>query len=333
MSTVSRRTIFRGAAALGLTAAVGVSAPEAASAHSAGARGAHGAAGRRKGGIFPETINLPDGWQPEGIAIGALPFAYFGSLADGSIYRANLVTGEGRVISAGPGTPSVGLKIDHRGRLFVSGGDGGDARVVSATTGQVLASYQFTTGPTFVNDVVLTPGAAWFTDSQNPASVLYKVPLGRRGRLPAPDEVVTVPVTGDFVFQPGAFNANGIDRTPDGSGLIVVQSATGTLFKVDPATGVSRTIDLGGESVPNGDGILLVGHTLYVVQNQDNTVAVVKLNRSGTRGRVVERITDPRFDVPTTIAAFGNRLYLPNARFNTPPTPTTKYTANAIRIR
>jgi hypothetical protein len=30
------------------------------------------------------------------------------------------------------------------------------------------------------------------------------------------------------------------------------------------------------------------------------------------------------------MAAFANRLYLPNARFNTPPTPTTPYTAVAI---
>jgi sugar lactone lactonase YvrE len=325
MSTISRRTVFRGAAALGITAAVGVSTAEAASAH--GKRSAHG----RKRASFPKTINLPDGFQPEGIAIGAWPFAYFGSLADGSIYRASLVSGDGRIISTGPGTPSVGLKIDDRGRLFVSGGAAGNARVVSAVTGKVLASYQFASSPTFINDVVITRRAAWFTDSQNPASVLHKVPLGRRGELPSQAEVTSLPLTGDFVFQPNAFNANGIDRTPDGSGLIVIQSVTGTLFKVDPATGVTRTIDLGGESLPNGDGILLIGQTLYVVQNQLNTVAKVKLNRSGTRGRVVERVTDPRFDVPTTVAAFGDRLYLPNARFSTPPEPTTTYTANAIR--
>jgi hypothetical protein len=45
---------------------------------------------------------------------------------------------------------------------------------------------------------------------------------------------------------------------------------------------------------------------------------------------VVTRVTDPRLDVPTTVAAFGNRLYLPNARFSTAPTPTTTYAAIAI---
>jgi len=53
------------------------------------------------------TIQLPDGFQPEGIAIGKAPYAYFGSRADGDIYRADLRTGQGRVISQGPGTPSL----------------------------------------------------------------------------------------------------------------------------------------------------------------------------------------------------------------------------------
>lgn len=313
-ATVSRRTIFRGAAAIGLAAAAGAAIPQAASAHGAAA---------------PDTLTLPDGFRPEGIAIGARPFAYFGSLADGSIYRANLRTGAGEIISVGPGTSSVGLKIDQRGRLFVSGGGTGSGRVVSASTGEVLANYQFASGTTFINDVVLTPNAAWFTDSANPVPALYRVPLGRRGALPTQDDVVTVPLTGDLVFTAGT-NANGIVRTPNGSGLIVVQSVTGSLFRVDPATGVTRTVDVGGESVPNGDGLLLLGHTLYVVQNRLNTIAVLTVNGAGTRARVRERVTDARFDVPTTVAAFGNRLYLPNARFNTTPEPTTTYTANAV---
>jgi sugar lactone lactonase YvrE len=280
------------------------------------------------GHLFPATIQLPDGFRPEGIAIGALPHAYFGSLADGSIYRANLVTGEGRVISKGPGTPSVGLKIDRRGRLFVSGGAAGDARVVSALSGEVLASYQFAPSGAFINDVVLTPEGAWFTDSLNP--VLYHLPLGRHGRLPGPDGVVTLPLTGDLVFQPG-FNTNGISRTPDGTGLLVIQSNTGLLFRVHPATGSTTQVDLGAETLPNGDGMLLDGRTLFVVQNQRNQVAVVRLDRSASSGTVVDRLTDPRFDVPTTVASFGHRLYLPNARFNTEPTPTTPYTAVAIR--
>jgi sugar lactone lactonase YvrE len=279
--------------------------------------------------LFPTELQLPNGFLPEGIAIGLLPFAFFGSRADGDLFRVNLITGQGTVFSQGPGAgnPSVGLKVDLRGRVFVSGGSGGNARVVNGITGEVLASYTFATAPTFVNDVILTPQAAYFTDSQKP--VLYKVPFGRFGELPAQAGVVTIPLTGDYVHGPG-FNLNGISRTPDGRGLIVVQSGTGFLFTVNPATGVTARVDLGGALVTNGDGLLQKGRTLYVVQNQLNRVAVVKLNQSATSGTVEQLLTDPRFDIPTTAAAFGDRLYLVNARFSTPPTPDTTYTSVAI---
>jgi hypothetical protein len=60
-------------------------------------------------------------------------------------------------------------------------------------------------------------------------------------------------------------------------------------------------------------------------------VSVLCLDRHATAARVVDKLTDPRFDVPTTVAAFRGRLYLPNARFNTPPEPTTPYQVVAIR--
>jgi len=315
---MSRRAIGRAVVAmLGLSGLLlgSIAAPASAG---------HGHASR-----FPDRIELPDGFQPEGIAIGAEPVAYLGSLANGDIYRADLRTGKGRIISAGPGTPSVGLKLDKRDRLFVAGGPAGDARVINARTGRVLKSYQLSPGGSFINDVVLTPDAAWFTDSFKP--VLYKVPLGKHGSLPPASEVVTLPLTGDYQHQSG-FNVNGIARTPDRQALIIVQSATGLLFRVDPRTGVTRQIDLGGVPMTSGDGLLLVGRTLYVVQNFLNQVAVVKLDRRGTEGRVAEkRLTSPDFAIPTTAAVFGKRLYLPNARFDTPPTAETPYWVTAVK--
>jgi hypothetical protein len=93
---------------------------------------------------------------------------------------------------------------------------------------------------------------------------------------------------------------------------------------------VATAIDLGGETVVNGDGLLLDGRTLYVVQNRLNQVAVIRLDRRGTAGVVQARVTDARFDVPTTVARFGDRLYLPNARFGTPSPETATYNAVAI---
>lgn len=275
---------------------------------------------------WPTLIPLPNGFRPEGIATGAGPYAYLGSLGDGSIYRADLRTGAGEIISTGPGTPSVGLKLDGQGRLFVAARTEG-ARVVDTRTGAVLASYTFTsTTPTFANDVFLHPRGAVFTDSFQP--VLYVIPFGRGGALwDRTDDVVRITLSGDWSQVPGeVVNANGITATPDGKALLVVQSGVGGLHRVDPRTGVTRLVGLGDAApLTNGDGLLLLGRTLYVVQNRQNAIDVFTLSPDGSSGVFQRRITDPDFDVPTTVAAYRNRLYLPNARFSTTPTPETTY--------
>ena len=153
--------------------------------------------------------------------------------------------------------------------------------------------------------------------------------MGPSGELPDASEVVTLPLTGDWVQQPG-FNANGIAETPDHRALLVIQSATATLFRVDPATGEATAVDLGGDALPNGDGLLVIGRTLYVVQNFSNTVAVVRLDAQGTSGTLIDQLNSDEFDVPTTVAAYGSTLFLPNARFTTEATPDTEYTVVPI---
>jgi sugar lactone lactonase YvrE len=138
-----------------------------------------------------------------------------------------------------------------------------------------------------------------------------------------------VTLGGDWT-QVDGFNANGITRTPDGRALLVVNSTTGGLFRVDER-GRATQVDLGGATLVNGDGLLLRGRTLYAVQNQLNQVAVVKLDKRGTSGRGQRTITSPAFDVPSTLARSGRYLYLPNARFTNPSPPTATYSINRVR--
>ena len=286
---------------------------------------------------FPESIQLPAGFRPEGIASGDGHTFFVGSLADGAIYRIDLITGEGTIVIAGqPGHVSVGLKYDPRSLfLFVAGGPTGKAFIYDTATGTTLPGIpeiQLTTAqPTFINDVVITQDAAYFTDSMRP--VLYKVPLGTEGELLSTTSQ-EIPLGGEFEFiGEGAFNANGIDAVPNGSLLIIVNSTTADLYTVAPTTGFATRIDDPDDNpvlVPNGDGILLQGKTLYVVQNRLNQIAVIELGNDFSSGEIVDVITSPSFDVPTTIAAFGNALYAVNARFTTPPTPTTDY--NVVRV-
>ena len=276
-------------------------------------------------GPFPERISLPDGSQPEGIAVAPGGDLYVGSIPTGAIFAGNVRSDTvSTLVDGGRGRAAIGLALD-RTHLYVAGGPTGQAYVYDARTGSDVASYQLTTDETFINDVVVTKDAAFFTDSIN--QVLYKVPKTRNG---APgDEVVTLALGGDIVFVEG-FNANGIDATPSGQTLVIVQSNTGMLFTVDPDDGTTRTIDLGGEDVTNGDGILLDGRNLYVVQNRLNLVAKVRLAPDLSSGDVESRTTSEDFDVPTTVDEFGNRLYLVNARFSTPPTPETEYWVTQI---
>ena len=277
--------------------------------------------------VFPELISLPDGFRPEGITTGRGSTFFAGSLADGRIYKGDYRTGEGEVLVPGVGRPAVGLAYDSRSNyLFVAGGPSGKASVYDADTGQEVQVYDLPVGTsTFVNDVVVTRDAAYFTDSF--AAQYYVLPLSARGALPDASQVEAIALGGDFEQVPG-FNANGIEATANGERLFIVNSTAGLLFLVDPATGVAQQIDLGNgmePPLPNGDGILLAGKTLYVVQNQLNQIAVVELSPDFSSGEVAPVITNDNFDIPTTVAGFGTRLYAVNARFGTPPTPTTTY--------
>jgi sugar lactone lactonase YvrE len=273
---------------------------------------------------LPDTIRLPDGFQPEGIAAGRGTSLYVGSIPTGAIWKGDARTGQGRVLVPGrDGRAAIGIKVDRRNRIFVAGGPTGQAFVYDARTGADLASYRLTSlTPTFVNDVVVTRRAAYFTDSLN--QQLYVVPLGRHGRLPGQDAVRTLPLTGELRYTAG-FNLNGIAAAKGGRVLLAVQSNTGLLFRINPRTGETHEVDLGGASLTNGDGLLLRGRTLYVVRNQLNQIAVVRLDGSLRSGRVVDTLTDPDFDVPTTITFTAGSLYAVNARFSTPPTPDTRY--------
>jgi sugar lactone lactonase YvrE len=266
--------------------------------------------------VYPEKIALPNGFAPEGIEVGLGKTFYTGSRLTGQIWVGDLRTGTGRTLVEGATTENTrgatGIEYD-RGRLWVAGAGFGNARVYNARTGALLREDQFATPPgTFINDVVVTKKAAFFTDSQR--AVLYRVALSKNG---APGAVTTIPLTGDYVHVAGEFNLNGIVATANGKTLIAVQTVAKKLFLINPSTGVTKTIDIGSYDLVNGDGLLLHGLTLYVVQNFANKVAVFRLSTDLTTATFVRTITDTDFDIPTTIDRAGERLYVVNARFMT----------------
>jgi sugar lactone lactonase YvrE len=265
---------------------------------------------------LPRRLSLPNGWQPEGIAAGAGNSLYVGSIPTGAVIRVDARTGRSRVVVAGrDGRAATGLKVSGN-RVFVAGAGTGKAWVYNLRTGRQLAAYQLAPAgaDTFINDVVVTAQSAYFTDSRRNA--IYRVPRSLGAAQ-------TITLSG-IPLQAGN-NLNGIVATGGGKSLIAVQTNAGALWRIDPATGRGTRIDLGGASVDNGDGLLLSGRTLYVVRNRNNQIAVVNLQSDLTHGTVTRTIRSANFDVPTTVAGIGNRLYAVNARFGTTASARTRY--------
>jgi sugar lactone lactonase YvrE len=279
----------------------------------------------------PEQLELPNGFNPEGISKGPGNNILVGSIASGAVYQLNTHNGSGSVlVPAAPGHVAIGLKWDKRTNLiYVAGGPTGKVFVYSARTGATIAEVTLTTDPnTFVNDVVITPHAVYLTDSFR--SVFYRLPLFPGGRFPATSCITEIPLSGSFSFVAGNFNLNGIVATESGDTLLAVSSSLGILYRINPNTGFATSVNLGGASLLNGDGLLLQGRKLFVVRNANNQIDEIQLNGPLTTGSVVRTLTNPLFDVPTTIARVGDDLYAVNARFGTPVTPATEY--DVVRV-
>ncbi|HSF26774.1 MAG TPA: hypothetical protein VLC50_04575 [Actinomycetes bacterium] len=268
---------------------------------------------------FSDSVPLPDDFAPEGIAVGTGSTFYVGSLVDGDIYRGDLRSGEGAVfIDAPAGRQAAGIKVDEaHHRLFVAGVTTGHAYVYDTRDGSPLADLTLATGPAFINDVVVTKGGAYFTDSLNP--VLYKVPIAPNGALGPPE---TIELTGPASTILDFPNLNGITATPSGDTLIVGHSSLGAVLTVDPDTGASRQIAVTGGSLTPGtnDGILLDGKTLWVVENFANRLLEIRLAPDLSSGRITATVTNADVDgalrVPTTVAEHGHLLAIVNARFD-----------------
>ena len=242
---------------------------------------AHGGHGGGDHGGEPAThIPLPDGFRPEGIATGPRHTAYLGSLADGDIYALDLRTGEGEVISEGPGTPSVGLKLDR-------------------TTGCSCPAAP----PATPGWSTPAPAKSWRpTRSRPPArrrsSTTWSSPTRRRG---SPTRSTTR-CTGSRSAATATARCPTPGRRREGRPHRRLgpehrqqrqrhhhhAGPPGAAGRSTPATGCSTAstttasatqVDLGGYVVTNGDGLLREGRTLYAVQNRLNQVAVFKLSQ------------------------------------------------------
>ena len=273
--------------------------------------------------VLPENEVYPEGaaYRPE---TGEF---FVGSTTDGTVFRGNVgEPGAEAEIFLEPGedgrTAATGMKVDPEGQLFV----------YDTGTGQALTSFRIQPeNEMTVNDVTLGPdGSAYFTDSINPR--LYRLfPYGQGGYgfEPFLDLEETPLEYGE------GFNLNGIAATEDGRYLISVQSNTSNLYRIDTRSKEVVQVDLGGETLENGDGVLLDGRTLYVVRNRQGLIFPVRLAQYFASGEVGEGFTHPSLAYPTTIAAYDGRLLVVNSQFDrrrSGEEPELPFTVSSLEI-
>lgn len=267
------------------------------------------------------AFTIPGGKvYPEGIATDTRTgTVYVGSYADGTVYRARpgSRTAEVFLPSGTDGRATAnGLRVDTRGRLWVTDSTAGVA-VYDTRTGIRLAHFEVTgSDPFFVNDLTITPdGTAYLTDSFR--SVVYRV-------TPAQLAARTGPLLPAFDLRDhltpkpeGAATLNGITSDRAGRYLLTVDMTAGDLHRIDLGTGAITRVRLTGGDLKHADGLdLSPDGTLRAAHNTTNTLTRWQLTHDGTRARLTRTITDPSLQIPTTLTHTPGRTLVVRSQFD-----------------
>jgi Cu-Zn family superoxide dismutase len=287
-----------------------------ASAHRGHGHGHKGASER----LF--TLTPDPAGNPEGVAFDKRTKSFFvGITADGAIYRGTL--GSDTVapyIAGGTGKAAVGLKV-KRGKLYVAGGPTGSITVYDIATKAQVAKFETGSGG-FLNDLQVTRnGDVYVTDSFRPT--LWHVTAAQVAAgsgTPQALDVSAIPYEGG-----GAFNVNGIVAR-NARTLVVVDTNSGKLFRIrlgNDGASIESIDEITGATVPGGDGMLLEGGRLVVVQGNPAQLSFLKLRHGARTAKLQRTRTSDKLRGPSTVDRAKNLYLVVNADFTTSTKPFT----------
>ena len=264
--------------------------------------------------------------NPEGVAFDKRTGSFFvGATGDGTIYRGTLDDPTvSEFITGGPGQEAVGMKVFH-GMLYVAGGFSGRVVVYDIETRQLVASFEGF-GAGMLNDLVVTNhGEVYVTDSFVPT--LWHITAAQVAEGGGtPEGIPLDPAVLEWNFNPFAFNLNGIVELHGGRSLIVMQSETGKLFRIDLGAKEGSGAEIHEILVEPlfGDGLLMdKGRLIVVTFAPTFSLTFVHLDHGAEHGTVVDRQTDPTLRGPSTVARAGHSYLVVNADFETCTVPFT----------
>lgn len=275
------------------------------------------------------VVSREAGVLPEGIAVTPDGTMYVSSDGLGTLYRGRIGDPELKPFRARglEGRPStLGVHTDRRGRVLSVGGA---TLTVHDRHGRLLTHRTAQDGPLGaprLNDLVVTEDAVYVTDWANP--VIHRAEL--RGATVGPLEP-WLDIRAAFPRFPDRYwLLNGIVADASGTTLLVASNGTEAVWRIGTADREVSRLDLGDQSF-GADGMVLRGRTLYAVLNHGapHGVYIARLDRELRSGTVTHRLTDEPFDLPTTLARHGCRLYVVNSQLDEPP-GRPPYTVSAI---
>ncbi|MCX4985688.1 YncE family protein [Streptomyces sp. NBC_00572] len=285
---------------------------------------------------LPDTyvVSRAPGVLPEGIAVTPDGTLYVSSDGTGALYRGHIGRPDlrpfpARGLESRPST--LGVHTDRRGRVLSVGGA---TLTVHDRHGRLLATRTAQGGPLgapHLNDLVVTKDAVYVTDWANP--VVHRAEL--RGGTVGPLEP-WFDIRDAFPQFPAQYwLLNGIVANESGSTLLVASNGTEAVWRIDTADRKATRLDLGEQSF-GADGMVLRGRTLYAVLNYGapHGVYIARLDEELRTGTVTHRLTNESlggepFDLPTTLARHGCRLYVVNSQLDEPP-GRPPYTVSAL---
>lgn len=121
-------------------------------------------------------------------------------------------------------------------------------------------------------------------------------------------------------------NLNGIVASPAGATLLVVQTNTGILFRVDIASRDISRVAVTGSDLLFGDGPLRVGDELFVARNAANEIVRLRLGADWHAAKAESTVQNDAFAFPTALAALRGRLLVTNSQLDAGSSPKLPFT-------
>ncbi len=253
---------------------------------------------------------------PEGLVYSKkFKTVYTGSMMTGELFSATKGTrrlNDLPIENASKNIPALGMK-EENGNLYVATGSNGTIEVFDIPTQKKVNAYSVPNGlskdKVFINDVAIDgKNQGYVTDSFRP--VIYSfVPHSENTELAVWLDLENTGIQ----FEEG-YNLNGIVLTKKAKYLLVIQTNTGKLYRINTTTKETTEVRLTGESLLYGDGLSIRKKKLYVALNVSGAVAKVALNDDFSAGTVTT--VKKGFQFPTAVAVTSKKLYVLNSQLD-----------------